>query len=83
MSGRKVADRPDPEWVATLRRGDYVHIARRGALCGMGAVVRADDQHIVAAGVTFRTTTGFEKFPRMDGSRYLVPVASSPDKEGA
>lgn len=103
MSGRKVADRPSPEWVATLKEGDRVAVAERGHVTHEAIVLRVTPGGQIKVGQphsALRHALAFYgaapspgRWAHMMGwnvggtvysiPRYLVPVASSPDKEGA
>lgn len=62
-------------WLATLKDGDRVAVARNGAVVAHGTVhyVGGSDIHLGPWGV-FRRDNGQEKDPQMGGSRYLVPA---------
>lgn len=65
---------PDPAWLATLKAGDRVAIARNGVVIAHGTVLYVGEHHIqLVTWGTFRRDNGFERDPRMGGSRYLVP----------
>jgi hypothetical protein len=96
MSGRKVADRPDPEWVVTLKEGDRVAVAERGRVAYEGGIVRRITPTGILKVYPDATTSLYfaDSFWGRHvrpyhvgwqrgggfGSRYLVPVAA---QEGA
>jgi hypothetical protein len=94
MSGRKVADRPDPEWVATLKEGDRVAVAEWGREIYAGVVLRRTPKSDIiktaprsdcGLNETFHFYGSHRRQERIGrqpyGCRYLVPVASSPDSD--